>query len=248
MGDVEGQLEGPFGPPSRCGWEGSELRSRRKRALLPLGRLSWYRCSVKIALAVGLTVLAATLAVVLSRAPLRVAGTDGISRRSTLTFTPHDTVFCTPGGTLPAGTQAIRVSLAANNGPRVAIKALSGATVVSEGVRDAGWGVDETVTVAVARVPRTITDARICTTVGAALEPIQARGERLPTTAGHQILAPRMEYLRPGARSWLSLVPAVARHMGLAHAPSGAWVAYLTILAMLTVSVLAARLLLRELR
>jgi hypothetical protein len=57
-----------------------------------------------------------------------------------------------------------------------------------------------------------------------------------------------MEYLRPASGSWLARVPAIARDMGIAHAPTGAWVAYLVIVLMLGVCALASRLALRELR
>ncbi len=205
-------------------------------------------CRVKIALAAGLTALALAVALVLSGAPLSVAGTNGVAYNYTRDFKPHNTLICSDGGSVPQGTQAIRVSLSANIGPHVSIRILSGDEPVSEGVRDAGWGVDETVTVPVARVPRTIEHARICVTVATAVEPVQVNGTRLPRSAGAPGVALRMEYLRPGRDSWLSLASAVARHMGIARAPGGAWVAYLAIAVMIAICALAARLALQELR
>ena len=93
----------------------------------------------------------------------------------------------------------------------------------------------------VRRVPRTIAGTRICTTVGPAVEPHPGQrraGAERPRAAARCWL--RMEYLRPG-------VALVARRscrrsradMGIAHAPSGAWVAYLVIAVMLAVCALA---------
>jgi hypothetical protein len=65
------------------------------------------------------------------------------------------------------------------------------------------------------------------------------------TSAGRIEALPRMEYLRPGRQSWASMLSVVAHHMGLAHAPSGTWVAYLTLAVMFAVCVIASRLILR---
>jgi Predicted membrane protein (DUF2142) len=204
--------------------------------------------SVRLALAAGLAVTAATLAAVLTRPPLNVvAGSNGIPADPAVEFIRRgEVVNCQGGGTVPKGTEAIRVSLSANIGPRVSLKVLSGSTVVTEGERDAGWGADETVTVPVARVARNVPDAGICTTVGPVVEPIQINGAPVRTGGGRNAVWLRMEYLRPGRRSWLSLAASIADRMGIAHAPSGAWVAWLTIAVMLAVGLLAVRLVLRE--
>lgn len=203
--------------------------------------------SVRLALAAGLTVTAVTLGVVLSRAPLTVAGTNGIPAKFAIAYVHGNEVNCQGGRTVPAGTQAVRVSLSANVGPRVGLEVLSGSTVVAEGDRESGWGIDETVTVPIERVPRTIHGARICTTLGPAAEPIQVNGARVQS-GGVPAVWLRMEYLRPGRSSWLSLASSIARRMGIAHAPSGAWGAYLVIAFMIAVCVVSSRLLLRELR
>jgi hypothetical protein len=204
---------------------------------------------VRLALATGLAVTAAALAFVLTRPPLTaVAGSNGIPAEPAvgLFIDGGGGGVCQAAGTVPKGTEAIRVSLSANTGPRVSLKVLSGSTVVTEGEQPSGWGVDETLTVPVARVGRTIPEASVCTTVGPVVEPVQINGTRVVTPAGLHALWLRMEYLRPGPRSWLSLAASIAGRMGLAHAPGGAWVAWLTIAVMLAVGLLAARLVLRE--
>jgi hypothetical protein len=132
----------------------------------------------------------------------------------------------------------------------VTVKALSGPLVITRGERDAGWGLDETVTVPVRRVPRTIPNAAICIAFGPAIEPIEINGTQVQRTTASgrtgNVVMLRDEYLRPGHRSWWSLAPSVARRMGLGHAAGGTWIVFLVIALMITVAVLASRLILRE--
>jgi hypothetical protein len=202
---------------------------------------------VRLGLAAGLVGTVVALVVVLSRPPLVVAGSNNVTANFAITFTKGSETICQPGGTLPDGTRAIRVSLSPNIGPKVDLKVMAGTKVVTAGERDAGWGVDETVTVSVERVAQTAYNTRICTTIGPAVEGVQVNGQRVEV-GGRPAIWLRMEYLRPGQSSWLSLVPSIAHHMGLAHAPGGTWVAYLTFVVMLAVAGLASRLVLRELR
>jgi amino acid transporter len=69
----------------------------------------------------------------------------------------------------------------------------------------------------------------------------------MQTPSGGQTIWPRMEYLRPGPTSWLSIIPSVARQMGIGHAPSGTSVAYVVVAVMIAISLLASRLVLTEL-
>jgi hypothetical protein len=202
---------------------------------------------VRTALAAGLAVIVVALALTLSQSPPVVAGTNGIPANLAVTFIHGAQTGCQSGGRLPEGTTAIRVSLSANIGPKVTVKVLAGQTLITHGERDAGWGVDETVTVPVKRVDRTVFDSRVCVSTGASIEPIQVNGVRLRSAGGETLLL-RFEYLRPATRSWLSLIPSVAHRFGTGHAPKGAWVAYLVAAIMLAVAALASRVALRELR
>lgn len=199
--------------------------------------------AVRIVLAVGLVAIAVALGLVLSRPPLTVAGTNRVPANPAVAFTYGGHSQCQPGGTVPQGTSAVRISLSANTGPRVGLHISVGSTPLTQGSREAGWGVDETVTVPVARVPVTVSDTLLCVAVGPAVEAIQANGERVK---GHGIWL-RAEYMRPAGRSWLSLFSQIAHTFGLAHAPAGAWVVYLVIAAMLAVCAGGARVILREL-
>jgi hypothetical protein len=201
---------------------------------------------VRLALATSLTAFAVALGIVLAGAPLTVASANGVPANLAVSFISHPEVGCEPSGVVPQGTQAVRVSLSANVGPWVSVRILSGSTLVTEGEHEAGWGVDETVTVPVKRVASTIANGRICTTVGPVVEPLQVNGARVQTSPrGPTAIELRMEYLRPDSRSWLSLVASAAHNMGLDHAPGGAWVAYLVMAVMLMVSALCTGVLLR---
>jgi len=203
---------------------------------------------VRYGLAAGLVVVLVTLGVVLTRAPLTVAGSNGVKANFAIAFIRGNESSCERGGTLPQGTEAIRVSLSANIGPKVGLEVRSGSKLITEGERDAGWGVDETVTVPVRRVAQTAGATEVCTTVGPAAEGIQVNGEpKRPSIPGVRGLLLRMEYLRPGTSSWLSMTSSIARHMGLSHSPTGSWGTYLAIAVMVAVCALASRLILREL-
>ncbi len=223
----------------------AEARTRADRArprhLLPSGKTG-----ARIALVIGLSAILVALGVVVSASPLAVAATDGVPANLAVGHFYTSQTSCQPGGAVPRGTTAIRVSLSANIGPNVNLELLSGSTLVSEGAREAGWGVDETVTVPIKRVTSRIDHARICLTTGPVVEPLQVNGTRVQTPGGDTTLL-RLEYLRPRSASWLSLLPSIARRMGLAHAPAGTWAAYMLIAVMAAVAAIATRLALREL-
>ncbi len=201
---------------------------------------------MKIALFAGLIALAVALGVLLSHAPLTVAGSNNVPANFAVTYTHGGEVVCQSGGTLPARTTAIRVSLSPNVGPTVRLKVFSGSTLLTEGAHQAGWGVDESLTVPVKRVARTTGATRICTTIGPAVEGVQVNGIKSSSGPGRYLL--RMEYLRPGPSSWLSIASSVAHRVGVGHSPSGNWVAYALIILMLGVCILTSRLVLKEVR
>jgi Predicted membrane protein (DUF2142) len=206
---------------------------------------------VPVTLALGLSLIAVAVGAVLSQPPLVVAGTSRSTARVLLGHSRGGVRACQGGEAIPAGTTAVRLGLSANVGPRVTFEALAGATVLTRGERDAGWGIDDTVTVPVRRVAHTVRDARVCTAIGAAIEPIEVLGSAGPatgvgaTTSGGGAI--EVEYLRPGGRSWWSMAATIARRLGLDHAPSGAWSALLPLALMAVVVVLVGWLVLREL-
>jgi hypothetical protein len=166
--------------------------------------------SARAALAVGLLLVVTALAVVLTRSPPTVAGTNSTPAYPTVIAAKGGTRGCQPSGTLPAGTSAIRMSFAANAGPKVTVEARSGGRVVARGDRDAGWGIAETVTVPVNHVPLRTPNTEICAAFGPAVGPIPINGAtvRIPTPGGgfREAERFRVEYLRPAHSSWWSMV------------------------------------------
>ena len=206
---------------------------------------------VRIVLAAGLVLMTGAVCVVLSHGPVTVAGTNGVKANSDVTDIDGRADICQPGGTLPRGTTAIRGSLSANVGPAITVRVLVGGRVVDQGSRPPGWGVAETVTVPVKRVPRPLGDTVICTSVAPGIEPVEVDGTaaatRIRTGQIEHSVELRLEYLRPASGSWWSLAPTVARHVGLGHSPSGTWVGILALAVMILVAALATRLAISEL-
>ena len=209
-------------------------------------------CSVKVALAVGLALTALSAGVVLSHSPLVVAATNSIPADGIGEDARSGVPICQSNEILPAGTSAIRVSLATNTGPKLSLEALVGSRVITYGQRAAGWGTAETVTVHVKRVSHTTRDVNICITPGPILEPVEIQGAIVGTDTGESHTTPtsrfRIEYLRSGHRSWWSLATSVARRLGLGHAPSGTWIVLLLLALMAVVTTMTSWTILRELR
>ena len=212
------------------------------------------RRSVVIALAVGLTLMGVAVIVVPMRAPLAVAGSNSIHGENYIELEePGALSNCQPAGTLPQGTSAIRIGIEGLYfSPATTIKVLSGSRVLREAHHQAGGPSAPTVTVPVERFGHRVDGARICTTVGPAVGPIRYYGtpkhSSTPVTNPLEQATLRVEYLRPGAKSWWSSASSIAHHLGLGRAPGGTWIAFLVALLMLAVIVGAARLTLEELR
>jgi hypothetical protein len=175
---------------------------------------------VRFALGVGLALIAGVIGLTLSRSPVVVVGTNP-ARGAPVTSTTGNETLCQRGESIPGHVTAIRISLAANIGPAVTLRAYSGADPVITGRRDAGWGSDQTVTVAVRPLEHPLRDARVCTTIGPALESVSVGGSAMAAASTGESFRIRLEYLRPGRQSWWSMARSVARRMGLGHAPGG---------------------------
>jgi hypothetical protein len=208
--------------------------------------------SVKIALAVGLGVTVLSLAAVLTESPPTVLASNSVTQEEPLINGGQDATACQQNERIPAGTRAIRISLGAFNGPRVAIKVSSAAGAVTSGAHGSDWD-GRTLTVAVKHVAKTVSPAKLCFTIDDGEGAIA-----LGTRSGHATAARattgqylpgrvRVEYLGAGHSSWLSRAGSVARHMGLGRAWSGRWVALWVLLSMLVIAALTSRLIVREL-
>jgi len=210
--------------------------------------------SVRIALALAATLTGLAIALTLRGAPMSLTGSNGVSDGAEIATTKRDTRACQGGETVPRETSAVRLTLAAEIGPQVTVTARSGGRTITHGVRGPGW-TGASVTVPVQRVSHTASNAKICFALARPLEEIVLFGKR--TSAAGALVGPlgerlpgrlEVEYLRPGRASWLSLLPSIARRMGLGHAWGGVWIAFALALAMAGAAGLMAWLALRDLR
>jgi len=207
---------------------------------------------VRLALAGGLALLLAAVAVTLSGSPARVLSTNSIAPSDEVAMLHGGATVCQPERALPRGTSAVRVTLESVIGPRLLVSASSGARVLASGARGSGWtGAD--VTVPLRYDAPSAADATLCVTLGEDRETILMLGETsrpaIAASDGGETLQGRMrvEYLAPGPHTWWSQALPIARRLGLGRAPSGTWVAGLILALMAAVAALAAWLALVEL-
>ncbi len=209
----------------------------------------------RVAIAAGFGLAALALAIVLSGSPRVLAGSNGVEALGkVLTAVPGGGSACQGGETLPAGTSAIRISLGATAGPRVAV-AVRGPDggLLAHGVSGRGW-LANVVTVPIEPVARTVHGATVCFAFAGASERISFFGARSPArTAARSAGRPLpgrvgIEYVRPGSSSWWSLASSVARRMGLGRAWAGTWVALFVGMLMVAGIAVASWSLVRELR
>jgi hypothetical protein len=207
---------------------------------------------IKVALAVGLALIALAFVVTLAHAPLTVAR-KGVAAEHTVVSTSKPAAACQGRETLPRGTTALRLSLTAALGPRVAVRVLSGSRVIARGVAQPGWS-DASVTVPVQPLPRTVAPVKVCFAMTLMNGKVVMRGSpssrKLGATSGKESLPGRMsiEYLHPGGSSWWSRATAVAHRLGLGRAASGTWNALLVTALIASFIALSSWLVVKELR
>ncbi len=206
------------------------------------------------ALAVGLTLMAIAIGVTLTRSPPTVAWSDSTPLNGAIAQTKTSARACQGDETLPPGASAVRLSLFAVYGPRLSVAVLSGGRVLTSGVRDAGW-TGEVVTVPVRPVRHGASHVKLCFALGRTDELVAIAGApaspalAMTTGDGHRLPGRmRIEFVRPGRRSWWSLASSVARRMGLGHTAAGTWVVLLLAAVMAAVLAGASWLTVRELR
>jgi|HubBroStandDraft_3_1064219.scaffolds.fasta_scaffold10553_3 hypothetical protein len=204
-----------------------------------------------LALTAGLGLMLIAIVLVLGSSPLTVTGTNSVSENVSGELTKGNVSSCQPAAIIPRGTSAIRLSIEPIDvGPEVSVKVLTGSRILTSGRRPAGWGSASTVTVPVKPIAHAVYGARICTTVGTTGQPFRISGKLRGSRKSEvelQALILRAEYLRPGPKSWFSLIPSVAYHMGLGRAASGTWIVFLALALILAVAILASGLVLKEL-
>ncbi len=208
----------------------------------------------RVVLVGGLALVAIAAAVVLSRSPQVLAGTNAITPvRPPLASVPGGGRACQANETLPARSTAIGLSLEATAGPRVTVAVLSRGTLLTHGASAPGW-LGQLVKIPLAPLDRTVHDVTVCFAFAGADEQVSflgARtGRRVAATNATGVLPGRVaiEYLRPGPSSWWSNALTVARRMGLGRAWAGTAVVLLAAIAMAIGLALASWLTIRESR
>jgi hypothetical protein len=220
--------------------------------------LTWWRrqrqsagVRIKITLAIGLTLTAAAVIAVLQRSPLTVAASNGIPVTSQLGAVRGAGAYCQPDEALPARISAIRLSLGATTGPRIAVTVLSGKRLITSGTVASGW-YGSAVTVPVRPLPHAHSPVTICARFRALNGIVAVLGVTAgPTVAGRGGFLPgrlRIVCLRPANRSWWSLAGSVIDHLALGRAVSGRWVVFAIVALIATAIALASLALSRELR
>jgi uncharacterized protein YfiM (DUF2279 family) len=206
----------------------------------------------QISLAIGLTLTAIAVGVVLSRSPLVLARTNSVPIEGVIGWMPGGGEACQKNELLPQRTTAMRLSIKALLGPRVSVRVMRGRELLTSGEHGSGWSW-QSVTVPVRSVRMAAAHVTVCLTVGPTHELMDLEGG---PSAGSPLTVPgstaggsagiRIEYLRPGSRSWWSLARAVAGRMGLGRVPSGTWTVVLVIAAMAALAVVTSWIAIRQ--
>ncbi len=186
------------------------------------------------------------VAVVMSQAPAVLARTNAVPIVSPIAEVSSAYEACQSGEVLPAGTSAIRLSLEAMYGPSVRVRVLRSGKTITSGRQSSGWS-RQSVTVPVRPLPSTVAGVSVCFALAPRDELVYVKGSTAPGAAGSQAGGQiRIEYLRPGDRSWWALAPAVVRRMSFGRATSGVWIVFAVLAAMAALTGIMSLLVLRD--
>ncbi|HEY7960537.1 MAG TPA: hypothetical protein VID29_01335 [Solirubrobacteraceae bacterium] len=207
-----------------------------------------------IVLAAGLALVALAMGATMFGKPRRLLDNNAISNSGFLGYAEGSTVGCQENETLPRGTSAVTLFLEAVFGPKVTVTAQRAGRTIARGAVGTGW-TGGSVTIPIAPTPRTTSRVKVCFSLGPGNEEVSELGNLTPANLaliggeGKRLRGRmRIEYLADGEKSWWSLALQVARRMGLGHALTGTWVAFLLALLMLATASLTSWLVLRETR
>ncbi len=196
---------------------------------------------MRVALAAGLAVIAVAIAVTLSRAPLVVAGTNGIAYTTVVAATQGPAYGCQGGEAIPRGTTAVRMWLEGNIKSRVRVAVRTGPRTVAAGTQEGGW-LGKVTTVPITRVRHRLARADLCYWIDPAVQILNLLGGPVSHPArGEASRKMRVEYLRPGPSSWWSKVGSMERRLGLGRAPAGGLVFVIPLALMALAALLVVR-------
>ncbi|HEY3827604.1 MAG TPA: DUF2142 domain-containing protein [Solirubrobacteraceae bacterium] len=199
-----------------------------------------------MALVSGLVLIAAAIALTLSRSPLVLAGTNSVEPTTVTASTAGPASACQHGEAIPQGTTAVRLWLEGNVKSRTHVAVLTGGRTVASGTREGGE-LGKVTTIAVGRIARKLRDAQLCFSFDRAVQAIAVLGEPARRGAPGATARMRVEYLRPGPSSWWSLIGVVAQRIGIGRAPEGSLVALLPLILMALAVLLVAWTIIRQL-
>jgi hypothetical protein len=213
------------------------------------------RSPARAALVASLALLALAVALILSGSPVSVAGTNVPrgAESEPIATTQTGASYCQRGERLPREVSAIRVWLAAITGPSVSVAVWGGGRQLTGGRSAPGWS-DGSVTVPVRALAHAASDVTLCVSFRLRDETVYVQGGGASAAHGLREGARRLparmwvEYLRPSASSWVSLIPAIVRRMGYGHALPGRWTAFAALALLAAAAALASRGARKELR
>jgi hypothetical protein len=194
----------------------------------------------------GVAVLAAVVLLAV-RPATRLQGTNNVDAQAFVAIVRGQHRFCQPDELIPAGTAAVRLRIGTYGPPGPALHVWFRnpgrlARIATEGRLAAGWTQGDVVVPV--RTVRRATRTRFCLRA-ATPHRLALAGQPLP---GHPAEGPvRIEYLRPGRESYVSLFPDIARRFGRGKASwAGSWTLALAAVLVLSALLLAGRALVGE--
>lgn len=208
---------------------------------------------VKIGLGTALALLVVGIGAALAHDPMSVARLNraAITPESPIAQTHAGADYCQAQEVLPSGTTAIRVSLQASIGPRLALSVSSNGRVIASGAQGSAW-TGAVVSVPVRPLAGTVSGVTVCVSFQAHDEVLTLYGKSVPglpaTYDGERRLpgSMRVEYLHAGTRSWASMLSSIVRLMGLGRAFEGDAIAYLVFALLAAIAILTSTLVARE--
>jgi hypothetical protein len=195
-----------------------------------------------IALGVGLVLIVIGIGIVMAKSPPVVARSNAVPLEAALAEVSTAYEACQADEVLPSRTIAIRLSLEATFGPTVRVRVLHDGVTLTSGAQAAGWN-RQSVTVPVRPLPRTVAGVRVCFAMSPKDETVRINGSTRGGPAGQAI---RLEYMRPGHRTWWALAPSVARRMAFGRATNGVWIVLVVAAAMVALAAIVAMVAVRD--
>jgi hypothetical protein len=216
-------------------------------------RPAWRRRPALLVMTVGLLAIAAVaLAILLQSAPRR-AGTNLTADTGYVLALQPGRQLCQPGELVPGDTAALRLNVSSGShpGPRLQLGLGNAEGPVATGAVAAGWRSGE-LRIPISRVRQSKQAVTVCLIDRGSTA--VAFGGSVPDSGFYVVLGGkalsgrmRIDYMRPGSESWLSLLGTLVHRFSLGKADLVRhWAAGAVLVLMLLAIALAARTIVRE--